>query len=156
MELATKQHDWTKIAEIELVYKTTVKPSERPKLTSAIDAFHFLVQTWDPNKLEFIEQFKVLLLNRAMKVLGIYEVSSGTTVGCIVDAKLVLCAAIKANASNLILCHNHPSGNLNPSESDKSITQKLKMASTYHDFKITDHIIISKESYFSFAEQGLL
>ncbi|MEP6467784.1 MAG: JAB domain-containing protein [Parafilimonas sp.] len=71
-----------------------------------------LNQNWDENKIEFVEQFKVLFLNRANKVLGIYQLSTGSVSGTVGNPKLVFVAALKVNASNIILCHNHPSGNL--------------------------------------------
>lgn len=87
------------VAEIELVYKSKVKLSERPQLTSVKDSYDLLLQTWDPNKIELVEQFKVILMNRAHRVLGIYELSSGGSSGTIADPKLVFTAALKANAS---------------------------------------------------------
>jgi len=156
MELDMKQQDWTKIAEIELVYKTTVKPSQRPKIANPRDSYTFLLNTWDPNKLEFVEQFKVLLLNRAMKVLGVCEVSTGNVSGCIADPKLVFSAALKANASFIILAHNHPSGNPDPSETDRRLTDRMRTAGAYLDITVRDHIIVTTESYFSFADEGLL
>ena len=156
MELDMKQQDWTRVAEIQLVYKTKIKASERPKINHSADSYQFLLQSWDPNKLEFVEQFKVLLLNQAMKVLGVYEVSTGSVTGCIADPKLVFCAALKANASNIILAHNHPSGNFDPSTADKNLTAKMVTGAKYLDLAIRDHIIVTKESYFSFADHGLL
>ena len=88
------------VAEIQLTYKTKVKPSQRPKITSSKEAYAILLESWDEDKLEFVEQFKVLLLNRANKVLGIYEVSTGGVSGTVADPKLVFAAAINANASD--------------------------------------------------------
>ena len=93
------------VAEIELVYKSKVKPSERPKVTSTKDSYNLLLQTWDENKIEFVEQFKVVLMNRAHRVLGIYELSTGGVTGTVADPKLVFMAALKANACCLILSH---------------------------------------------------
>ncbi len=73
------------VAEIELVYKSKVKPSERPRITSTKEAYQLLLQTWDANKIEFVEQFKVVLMNRAHRVLGIYELSSGGIAGTVAD-----------------------------------------------------------------------
>ncbi|MEO6135861.1 MAG: JAB domain-containing protein, partial [Ginsengibacter sp.] len=100
----------SKVAEIELVYKSKVKPSERPRITSTKEAYQILLQTWDVNKIEFVEQFKVVLMNMAHRVLGIYELSSGGISGTVADPKLVFMAALKSNACCLILSHNHPSG----------------------------------------------
>ena len=93
------------LAEIQLSYKSTVKASLRPRVTGSKDAYDILLGNWESTKLEFVEQFKVLLLNRANKVLGIFEVSSGGSTGTVADPKLIFAAAIKANASGIILAH---------------------------------------------------
>jgi DNA repair protein RadC len=102
------------------------------------------------------EEFKVLLLNRGNKVIGIYEASAGGLTGTVADPRLILAAAIKSLAVSIILSHNHPSGNLKPSRADEELTQKIKVAANYHDIKVIDHIIITSEAYYSFAEEGLL
>src|SRR5690606_11727940 len=88
METTMKNRQF-EVAEIQLSYKTKVKPSERPKITSSMDAYSILLESWDKDKLEFVEQFKILLLNRANRVLGIYEVSTGGVSGTVADPKLV-------------------------------------------------------------------
>ncbi|HEX5152795.1 MAG TPA: JAB domain-containing protein [Parafilimonas sp.] len=148
---------WMQVAEIELIYKSKVKASERPKVTTSHDAFKLFKQNWDENKIEFIEQFKVLFLNRNNKVLGIFEVSTGGVSGTVADPKVIFAAALKMNACNIILCHNHPSGSLKPSMADEQLTQKIKEAGKYLDLPVIDHLIITAEDgYFSFADEGLL
>jgi DNA repair protein RadC len=93
------------VAEIQLTYKSNVKPSLRPKISTSRDAFNILKENWDENKIEFVEQFKVMLTNRAQKVLGIFEVSTGGVSGTVADPKVIFAAAIKANASGFILAH---------------------------------------------------
>jgi len=144
------------VAEVELVYKTKVKPSERPLVKSAKDCYELLRLTWDENKIEFVEQFKVVLLNRDQRVSGIYELSTGGVTGTVADPKLVFIAALKANACNIILSHNHPSGNLKPSSAVEQLTKRIATAGMYLDIKVTDHIIVTNESYYSFADEGLL
>lgn len=148
--------EWTRVAEVELVYKTKVKPSERPKISSVSDSYKLLKELWNENTIEMQEEFKVLLLNRGNKVIGIYEVSAGGITGTVADPRLILAAAIKSLAVSIILSHNHPSGNLKPSRADEELTQKIKVAASYHDIKVIDHIIITSEAYYSFAEEGLL
>ena len=87
---------------------------------------------------------------------GIFEASSGSSAGVLVDPKLIMAAAIKSNACGIILAHNHPSGNLRPSESDKALTHKIKNGAAFLDIVVHDHIVLSSESYFSFADEGLL
>lgn len=147
---------WTKAAEIELIYKTKVKASERPIIKSSHECYQLFRHQWDDNKLEFVEQFKIALLNNACRVLGIYVVSSGSSTGTIADPKLIFAAALIANAISVILIHNHPSGNLAPSEADKALTRKLVSAGDFLDIKVLDHLIISPEGYYSFADEGLL
>lgn len=143
-----------KIAEIELVYRTKVKASQRPHITSSREAYQILMQCWDENKIEFVEQFKILLLNRGGKVLGIFEVSSGGVSGTVADPKLIFSAVLKANASSLILAHNHPSGNTKPSDADRNLTRKVKEGGKLLEITVLDHIIITTEGYRSLADEG--
>ena len=146
----------TQVSEIQLIYKSKVKASQRPHVSTSFDAYQIFRQNWDENKIEFVEQFKILFLNRANKVLGIFELSTGGVSGTIADPKLVFAAALKANASNIILCHNHPSGSTKPSRADEQLTQKIKEAASFFDIKVLDHIIVSEEGYYSFADEGIL
>ena len=125
-------------------------------LKSAKQCYQLLLQTWDENKIEFVEQFKVILLNKAQRVLGIYELSTGGVAGTVADPKLVFTAALKANACNIILSHNHPSGNLKPSRADEELTKKIASGGMYLDIKVIDHIIVTSEGYYSFADEELL
>ncbi|HWI93851.1 MAG TPA: JAB domain-containing protein [Flavisolibacter sp.] len=145
-----------KVAEVELVYKSKVKASERPVVQSSTDAANILRILWEDGKLELVEQFKVLFLNRSNKVICIYNVSSGGVTGTVADPKLIFMAALRINAVSLILCHNHPSGSLKPSRADEELTQKIKGAGTFLDIKVLDHVILTSESFFSFADEGLL
>jgi len=144
------------IAEVDLIYKSKVKASERPGIKTSKDAWTILQNNWDVNKIDFIEQFKVILLNRANKVLGILKASSGGVTGTLVDPKVVFVAALKANACGIIISHNHPSGNLKPSLKDQQITAKLKNGAELLDISLLDHLIITSEGYLSFADEGLL
>ena len=150
------QPNWCKVAEVELVYKTKVKASERPQIKTSHDSFSILKQIWDDNKINMLEQFKVLLLNRANRVIGVYQASSGGITGTIADSRLILATAIKSLAVSIILSHNHPSGNLKPSRADEELTAKIKSACNLHDIKVLDHVIVTSESYYSFADEGLL
>jgi DNA repair protein RadC len=147
----------TTIAEVQLIYKSKVKASERKKITCSRDAYEIFIENWNPDIIEFVEEFKILLMNRSNAVLGILEISKGGISGTVTDVRVVYLAAIKANASGIICAHNHPSGNLNPSESDTRLTQKLKEAGNLMDIQLLDHLILTTEdSYYSFADNGLL
>jgi len=152
----TPTERFSEVAEVELIYKSKVKASHRPLITSSKSAYEILLKAWDENKIEFVEQFKVLLLNRANKVLGVYEVSSGGVTGTVADPKLIFVAALKANASSLIIAHNHRSGNLKPSRQDEELTAKIKQAGEFLDIKVLDHLIVTPEAYYSFADEGIL
>ena len=95
-------------------------------------------------------------MKKAQRVLGIYELSTGGVAGTVADPKLVFMAALKANACKIILRHNHPSGNLKPSRADEELTKRIATAGMYLDIKVNDHIIITSEGYYSFADEGLL
>jgi DNA repair protein RadC len=111
---------------------------------------------WDKNKIDFIEEFKLMLLNRANRVLGIIDVSKGGVSGTVADPKVIFAAALTRNSCSIIISHNHPSGSLKPSRQDEEITQKIKNGGLFLDIKLQDHIIVTSESYFSFADEGLL
>jgi DNA repair protein RadC len=144
------------VAEVELVYKSKVKASERPLIGSASDAYEVLKAVWEEGKMDLLEQFKVLFLNRANRVLCVYNVSCGGITGTVADPRLIYTAALRVNAVSLILAHNHPSGSLKPSRADEELTQKIKGAGAFLDINVLDHLIISSEGYYSFADEGLL
>lgn len=155
MEQTFSMETLYQVAEIELVYKSKIKASERPKIITSKDAYKILLQTWDENKMELQEQFKILLLNRGNKVVGIYEVSTGGITGTVADPRLIFTAALKANAVALILAHNHPSANLKPSNADTMLTQKIREGGKLLDINVIDHLIICNDGYYSFADEGL-
>jgi DNA repair protein RadC len=147
---------WTKVTEVELVYKTTIKPSERPVIKSSNDAYNIFMNVWDENKIGFQEEFKVLLLNQGNQVIGVYNASMGGITGTVADPRLIIAAAIKGLSVSIVLAHNHPSSNLKPSRSDEELTKKIKEAAKFLDIKVLDHLIVTTEGYFSFADEGLL
>ncbi|MFY7938734.1 MAG: JAB domain-containing protein [Flavobacterium sp.] len=142
------------LAEIQVSYRN--KNDNPVKITSSQDAYKLFYSNWNLDTLELQEEFKVLLLNRANKVLGVYCMSRGGSSGTVVDAKLLFSVILKCNASAVILCHNHPSGNLKPSKADEDITTRIKEIAKLLDISLLDHIIISRNGYYSFTdERGL-
>ncbi len=113
------------IAEIKVSYNSVSTPEV--KITSVQKAAEILLSTWDKDTIELQEEFKVMFLNRANLVLGIYPLSKGTTSGTLVDVKLIFGVALKSNASGIIITHNHPSGNLKPSDADIELTKKINI-----------------------------
>jgi DNA repair protein RadC len=157
MEGEPKIKDITSVSEVYLTYKTKVNPKDRSRITSSKDAYKLFFDTWNKNTIEHIEEFKMLILNRSNAVLGILSISKGGISGTVTDVRIIYQAALKANASGIIICHNHPSGKASPSESDSRITQKIKEAGNLMDIQLLDHIIILPiEGYFSFADDGLI
>lgn len=156
MESTKKNIDWKTVAEVELIYRNVVKPSQMPMVTDSKQVYSLLTSNWDENKIEFVEQFKILLLNTANKVLGVFEVSTGGIAGTVADPKLIFMAALRANASAIILSHNHPSGNLQPSQQDLTLTRKITEGGKILDIRVLDHLIITTEGYYSFSDEGVL
>lgn len=156
METLKNQNEIFEVAEITVSYHPKLKASERPKISGSKDVYDYFSLNWDRNRIELIEQFKIMLLNRANRILGIFEVSTGGVAGTIADPKVIFGTALKGNASGIILAHNHPSGNLKPSEADKQLTAKMAQAARFLDICVYDHIILTAEGYFSFADQGMI
>ncbi|RYZ30476.1 MAG: DNA repair protein [Chitinophagaceae bacterium] len=156
MEKKTLQEVMSHVAEVELIYRSKVKASERPLISSSSDAYDILKELWEEGKMDLVEQFKVLFLNRANRVLCIFNVSSGGITGTVADPRLIYIAALKVNAVSMILSHNHPSGSLKPSRQDEELTGKIKSAGSFLDIKVLDHVILSSEGYYSFADEGLI
>jgi len=144
------------VAEISLSYHPKVKASKRSQINSSQETYQLLLKNWNTGKLQFVEQFKIILLSNANRVLGIYEVSSGGITATVVDIRLIFSAALLAHATRIILAHNHPSGSLKPSQADLRITQRLKDAGALLDIQVLEHLILSSEGYYSFADEGLL
>lgn len=102
------------------------------------------------------EVFAVVFLNRANRINHFEVISEGGITGTVADPRIILKKALEEDAVSIILCHNHPSGNLLPSRADEELTRKIKEASKYFDIKVLDHIIVSEDGYYSFADEGIL
>lgn len=144
-----------KVAEVKLTYKTKQSISTLPKIENSRDIRDVLSRMWSED-MDFVESFNLLLLNRGLRVLGFFHLSKGGTASTIVDVRLVFSAAILANATSIVLAHNHPSGNVFPSKPDIDLTKKIVEGSKLLDIQVLDHIIMSSEDYYSFADEGML
>jgi len=140
------------LAEITVNYSTKVKAADRPRVSCSRDAEQLLTKVFP--SLEHVEYFYIICLNRANQVLGFHQVSKGGISGTVTDVRVIFQVAIKSNSSGLILAHNHPSGNLQPSEADLKITRKIKEAGALLDVSVLDHIIIADEGYLSMADEN--
>jgi DNA repair protein RadC len=143
------------LSEITINYIPKVKMSNLPKVLTSKDAEAQFRTLWS-DKLEYIEEMYIMLLNRANKLLGFSKISQGGLSGTVVDARVVFQVALKANASSILLAHNHPSGNLKPSEADLKITKTIKEAGRFMEIPLIDHLILTQEGYYSFADEGIL
>jgi len=141
---------------LSLKYSEDVKQSELHQISTSQSASDILRKCFNTDTLLLQEQFIVLMLNNSNKVLGFYPLSTGGITNTTVDLRLLFSTAIKSFATSIIISHNHPSGNLTPSEADKQITKKIKEAGALLDIRLLDHIILTDESYFSFADDALI
>ncbi|NQY09799.1 MAG: DNA repair protein RadC [Flavobacteriales bacterium] len=130
-----------------------VDTDKKKKIQSSRDAFNHLqgVMTGLQH-----EEFWLLLLNRGNKVVAKHIVSRGGISGTVIDNKIIFKLALQHTASSIILCHNHPSGNVQPSQADVNLTKKIKAGGEMMDIKVLDHIIISERKYYSFADEGII
>ena len=139
------------VAEVQLSYKSNVKSSTRYKINSSQDAYELLIKYFPDDTIEYKESFKVVLLNQSNKVLGIVPISEGGISATYVDVRLILQAALLANANN------HPSGSMKPSTLDDALTEKVRKGAELMEIHVADHIILSPEKeYYSYHDEGKL
>lgn len=138
MELGRRRKESEVIKKVKIASSADAYEAVRPYL---MDLMH--------------EQFWVILLNRANEVIRPQQISIGGVAGTVADPKMIFKAAIEHLASSIILVHNHPSGNLTPSQADKDLTKKVKEAGRMLDIPVLDHLIFSDNAYFSFADEGI-
>ncbi len=133
--------------------REATQEKKKTKITSSKEVFNEL-------RVEFSglshEEFYILLLNRANEVIAKQQISKGGIAGTVADGKIIFNAAIEKKASGIILAHNHPSGQLKPSEADRKLTKNLIQFGKFIDLQVLDHLIFSENNYFSFADEGLI
>lgn len=133
--------------------RQAVASLEKPVVSSSADVAIYLQTSLRDYKHEV---FAVVFLNRANKINDFRIISEGGITGTVADPRIILKKALEHDAVSLILCHNHPSGSLKPSRADEELTQKIKEAARYLDIKVLDHLIVSDDGYYSFADEGIL
>ena len=144
----------TIVAALELGRRRqTSEISDRKKITCSRDIFELLQPVLADKQ---HEEFWIVLLNRSNKVLEKIQVSSGGITGTVADVRMIFNHAIKSQATSMVLSHNHPSGNLTPSQHDLDLTKKIRQAGDTLDVKVLDHLIIGENNYYSFADEGML
>jgi DNA repair protein RadC len=141
-----------KAAEVKLMYMTDVKASERIRIKNSEDAAVVFFDSWDFHAIEHTEEVKMIMLNRANKVLGVASISKGGLSGSVIDTRVILQYAIKSNSCAVILAHNHPSGNLEASDADRRITQNVREALKLIEIQLLDHLILNKDEEFAAIE----
>ena len=145
------------VSEIQLYYCSKIKPSERPKIATATDVYNIMQNIPDfKRNIEFKELFYAIYLNQNNKALSVLKISEGGTSSTVVDVKIILQGAISQNATGIILCHNHPSGNPNPSTADIKLTKKIGKACDLFDIRLLEHLIITSEDYYSFTSERII
>lgn len=142
------------VAEITIKYNQKAKPSI--KIDSSQAAHEILRKCYDNDTINYTETAHALFINRANKVIGTFHISSGGCTATVVDPKPLFAAVLKCGAQRIILSHNHPSGNMKPSQQDKLLTSRIKDICKLFNIELLDHLIITDESYFSFADNLLL
>lgn len=144
------------LAEITVSYSTKVKVSDRRKITSCKDAEDVFREIWTAGTMELREEFYILLLNRANFVIGWCQISQGGLTGTVCDPRLIFSIALKCLAVSLILAHNHPSGNTQPSVADIQLTKNIAEGGKLLEISVLDHLILTAEGIYSFADEGLI
>ena len=136
------------------------KNAENPeglKVTGSRNVYDVFFNLWDQSQIGYRESFKLLLLNHGLIVLGVVNISEGGLTGTVADVRMMMQAAILANASCIALAHNHPSGTAKPSEADIKLTNKVKQAASLFEISLRDHIILTPMgNYYSFADEGVI
>lgn len=140
------------ICEVQVSYSPKRRPKDLPQVSSSSAAYDYALAFW--KDIDYCESFCIMLLNRSNKVLGIRKISDGGINGTVVDVRLIFSTALKGMATSIICLHNHPSGNLLPSDADMKITRKIRDGGNILDVKLLDHLIITPDGYYSMADNG--
>lgn len=144
------------LPEIQVSYQRSLTSASKITIKSSQDDFKFLMDIWDLNTIQLYEEFYVLYLARNNSLIGYRMIGRGGISATVVDPKLVLSFGLACGCSSIILTHNHPSGNLKPSKLDVDITKKIKEGAELLEIQLIDHLIVNSETWFSFADDGLL
>src|SRR5215210_4615082 len=142
----------TIVAALELGVRRSMADNKKQVILSSKDIAYYLKAQLEHKKHEV---FAVVFLNKANKINHYEIISEGGITGTVADPRIILKKALEHDAVSIVLCHNHPSGNLKPSRQDEELTQKIKEAARFLDIKVLDHIIVSDAGYFSFADEGI-
>lgn len=144
------------IPEVKVRFNRSASRKFLGRISTSANVADFIRKIYKRGEIELQEQFIVLYLNQSNEIVGYYRHAKGGINSTIADVRIILSTALKSNSVALIVAHNHPSSNLKPSEADKHLTKKIKEAASLMDINVLDHLILTKESYYSFADDGIL
>ena len=144
------------IEHVQLIYRNKTKAIDRPKANSSYEAYTILRKDWNNDTINLVEEFKLMALDRNLRVMSIATISKGGMSGTVADLKVIFATALLRRAHRIIVAHNHPSGGLKPSKADISLTKKIKRAGDVLDLPLDDHIIVTDDDYCSMNEQGYI
>jgi len=144
------------VEEVKLVYSNKIPPDERITVNSSSLAYEVFMAAWDMDKIELQEQAMILLLDHSLQCLGVANLATGSIGSVMVDQRLLFATALKARAISFIFAHNHPTMVLKPSQQDISMTEQLCTSGGLLDISCKDHLIIRRDGYYSFADNGIL
>lgn len=142
--------------QIEMKVNFKGDKSKLFKINSSAEAYEVLKEIFNSDTIDWTEEAILLCLNTQHKVIGYYKLSSGGLTGVIMDNRVIFQIALLSNATRIIVAHNHPTGNLTPSESDNQITESIKKAGEILNIPLLDHLIVTSENYYSYADSGKL
>ncbi|WP_134089160.1 RadC family protein [Olivibacter sp. XZL3] len=145
-----------KMTELKVVYKPRVEEELRPKVTDSSTAYRILMNVWDLDTLWYKEDMLAMYLNTEKRVIGFAKIASGSMDCTLADVRIIYAIALKVGATAVIIAHNHPSGNKQPSNADKILTNKIKQAGKFLDVPLIDHLIVTGNGYLSFMDEGLM
>lgn len=129
---------------------------DRLQIHDSKTAYEILKENWEENTMSLHESFYVILMNRRNKIKAVIKVSEGSLAGTVIPVEKILMSAVLTASGSVIIAHNHPSGNTEPSDADKEMTKKIETALKIIGYRLLDHIILTTEGYLSFGDEGLL
>lgn len=153
--MTLSKQEFLQISEINVTYKSQIPENKRPKISNSSDAEQIFRSVWEDD-IELWESFYLMMLNRRNAVKGVKRIAVGGISGVVADVKIILGISLKTLSCGIVVAHNHPSGNIHPSEADKKLTDKLKQGCKLLDLSFLDHVILTATDYYSFADHGLL
>ena len=144
------------VSEIKISYQPKIKINDRPVVKNSTESYPLFLASWDMEVIHLLEHFKIMILDRAHRVKGIFLLATGGMSGVVVDPRIVFRLALETFASSIILAHNHPSENLRPSQADMEVTRQLREGGKLLQIAVLDHLIITPDKYYSFADEGII